>query len=385
MGSAPKQTPRATTATSRRSANIVGVGPSGHYSLWDNTAVRAPPNDSRSGFWLAVHAVDRSTLARAVGLFRNCSVQHTNRDARGEEPGRHHSLGRTEERFRDGAPKCAPQLFDTGDAGARHLLRHAADDRCARRRSPALGPARVRSRESARDPQRHRRAEAVHRHSRRTAGLGEPRRRCERGAAGICGCRHQRHRADRRDGSAGSRPVRAAVSIPKSRTPSTASASSAISLTTSAAAPATGRSRRSSKKPRSASGNRSATGKVVCGLSGGVDSTVAAMLIHRAIGDRLTCIFVDNGLLRYDEANQIVKRFREKMHLPLDFVDASRPLSRSPRRRRRSRAEAEDHRRHLHRCVRDSARRSWGASISWRRARSTRMSSSRHRCMALPS
>jgi len=64
-------------------------------------------------------------------------------------------------------------------------------------------------------------------------------------------------------------------------------------------------------------------GKVVCGLSGGVDSTVAAMLIHRAIGDRLTCIFVDNGLLRYDEAKQIVKRFTEKMQLPLDFVDAS--------------------------------------------------------------
>jgi len=64
-------------------------------------------------------------------------------------------------------------------------------------------------------------------------------------------------------------------------------------------------------------------GKVVCGLSGGVDSTVAAMLIHRAIGDRLTCIFVDNGLLRYDEANQINKRFSEKLRLPLDFVDAS--------------------------------------------------------------
>jgi GMP synthase (glutamine-hydrolysing) len=65
------------------------------------------------------------------------------------------------------------------------------------------------------------------------------------------------------------------------------------------------------------------TGKVVCGLSGGVDSTVAAMLMHRAIGDRLTCIFVDNGLLRYDEANQIQKRFREKLQLPLDFVDAT--------------------------------------------------------------
>ena len=64
-------------------------------------------------------------------------------------------------------------------------------------------------------------------------------------------------------------------------------------------------------------------GKVVCGLSGGVDSTVAAMLIHRAIGDRLTCIFVDNGLLRYDEAGQIQRRFREKLKLPLDFVDAT--------------------------------------------------------------
>jgi GMP synthase (glutamine-hydrolysing) len=58
-------------------------------------------------------------------------------------------------------------------------------------------------------------------------------------------------------------------------------------------------------------------------LSGGVDSTVAAMLIHKAIGDRLTCIFVDNGLLRYEEASQIRRRFTERLHLPLDFVDAS--------------------------------------------------------------
>jgi GMP synthase (glutamine-hydrolysing) len=65
------------------------------------------------------------------------------------------------------------------------------------------------------------------------------------------------------------------------------------------------------------------SGRVVCGLSGGVDSTVAALLIHRAIGDRLTCIFVDNGVMRLDEAEQIRRRF-ERLRLPLVFADASR-------------------------------------------------------------
>jgi GMP synthase (glutamine-hydrolysing) len=69
--------------------------------------------------------------------------------------------------------------------------------------------------------------------------------------------------------------------------------------------------------------------RAICGLSGGVDSSVAAALIHRAIGDRLTCIFVDNGLLREQEAVQVEDRFRNRMKLPLVVVDAgSRFLAR---------------------------------------------------------
>ncbi|MBR7619619.1 glutamine-hydrolyzing GMP synthase [Phenylobacterium sp. 20VBR1] len=63
-------------------------------------------------------------------------------------------------------------------------------------------------------------------------------------------------------------------------------------------------------------------GKVICGLSGGVDSSVAAVLIHEAIGAQLTCVFVDTGLLRHNEAEQVVTLFRDHYNIPLIHVDA---------------------------------------------------------------
>ncbi len=64
------------------------------------------------------------------------------------------------------------------------------------------------------------------------------------------------------------------------------------------------------------------SGKVICGLSGGVDSAVAAVLIHEAIGDQLTCVFVDHGLMRQGEAEQVVSLFRNSYNIPLVHVDA---------------------------------------------------------------
>jgi GMP synthase (glutamine-hydrolysing) len=63
-------------------------------------------------------------------------------------------------------------------------------------------------------------------------------------------------------------------------------------------------------------------GRVICGLSGGVDSSVAALLVHRAIGDQLTCVFVDHGLMRKNEGEQVISAFRDHFKVPLVAVDA---------------------------------------------------------------
>jgi len=67
---------------------------------------------------------------------------------------------------------------------------------------------------------------------------------------------------------------------------------------------------------------RAGAGRILCGLSGGVDSAVAALLIHEAIGDRLTCVFVDHGLLRLGEAQEVVRLFRGHYNIPLVHVEA---------------------------------------------------------------
>jgi GMP synthase (glutamine-hydrolysing) len=63
-------------------------------------------------------------------------------------------------------------------------------------------------------------------------------------------------------------------------------------------------------------------GRVICGLSGGVDSSVAALLVHKAIGDQLTCVFVDHGLMRRNEGEQVISAFRDHFKVPLVAVDA---------------------------------------------------------------
>ena len=84
---------------------------------------------------------------------------------------------------------------------------------------------------------------------------------------------------------------------------------------------------------------------MICGLSGGVDSSVAAILIHEAIGEQLTCVFVDHGLLRMGEREQVETMFRDHYNIPLVVVDAEERFMAGLAGRHRPGEEAQIHRR----------------------------------------
>ncbi len=115
---------------------------------------------------------------------------------------------------------------------------------------------------------------------------------------------------------------------------------------------------------------------VLCGLSGGVDSSVAAALVHRAVGDQLTCVFVDHGLMRHDEGAQVEATFRDHFHVDLVHVQAQdqfprrrSPASPTPSRSARSSASSSSE---PSRSPPARSTRTAPAPSSWSRARCTR-------------
>ena len=289
-----------------------------------------------------------------------------------------HPVGRAAQRARDGRAARRSRAVRPGRPGARHLLRHAADERPARRARRGRRRSGSTARRSC-TPAEPSGALFV-RLPDATRRLGEPRRPGGRGAARLPRRRDQRQRAGRGDGRRAGAGCSALLFHPEvAHSDARRGDPPAVRVSACAAAPATGTWGRTRTRRWRASASRWASGRVICALSGGVDSTVAALLIHRAIGDRLTCVFVDNGVLRLDEAAQVERRLKEKYQLPRRVRRRVGAVRRGAGGRDRPRAEAQDHRPAVHRRVRRSVGAGSADSTSSGRARSTRTSSSRRR------
>jgi GMP synthase (glutamine-hydrolysing) len=112
--------------------------------------------------------------------------------------------------------------------------------------------------------------------------------------------------------------------------------------------------------------------EVILGLSGGVDSSVVAALLHRAIGEQLTCVFVDTGLLRWQEGDQVMAMFAENMGVKVIRVNAADRYFKAGSRASRSGSQAQDHRQPVRRDLRRGIAKLKPTRSGWRRARSTR-------------
>ena len=179
------------------------------------------------------------------------------------------------------------------------------------------------------------------------ARLDEP-RRPDSGTAS----RFRSHRANRHhdggNGKSANGKSSAFSFIPKSPTRRTGRHCCADSFSISADAAAIGRSDRSSRTPSNAFASRSAMAARLCAISGGVDSTVAATLVSRAIGDRLIGVFVNTGLLRKNEFEKVLSMLQQQSAPERSRRRCIRSFSEHAGRRHRSGKEAEDHRQRIH-------------------------------------
>ena len=249
--------------------------------------------------------------------------------------------------YEPGAPALDPALFDNevpvfGICYGFQAMAQALGGTVAHTGSREYG------RTAAHRPGRHAAARAAG----RPAGVDEPRRQRRRGPAGLRG--HRVHAGRARSPRSRTSPPGgpACSSTPRWRTPSRARRCSSGSCTTSPASSRPGPRPTSSttRWPRSA--RRSATSRCICGLSGGVDSAVAAALVHKAIGDQLTCVFVDHGLLRAGRGRAGREGLRGRHRHPAQGGRRVRRLPRPPGRGDRPGAEAQDHRSGVHPHVR---------------------------------
>ena len=257
-------------------------------------------SDSRSRLRLAVHPADRAPHPRAARLLRDPSRATFGLDAiRAWDPDGIILSGGPASVLDDGRPGSRPAHRRAGQPGARHLLRPAAarppagrPGREGRRPRVRAGAAQDRARRSALREARGRRG---------ARGLDEPRRPRAAAAAGLRGARDAARARPSPPCATPSGRSGACSSTPRWSTPRAGRRCSPTSCAASAAVAGAWTMETFIEEEIARIRERVGDGRVVCGLSGGVDSSVAAALVHRAIGDQLTCIFVDNGLLRLGE------------------------------------------------------------------------------------